>query len=190
MHSPFREILIALVFLFIIVWLITSRKTVAIKKIEDPFSSLLHSALLISGFLIILLNRFQTGFLAIQMIPASLTIQIVGVILSAVGMGLSIWARATLGANWSAKVAIKEGQQLIQNGPYAIVRNPIYTGSLIYIFGAALVCGQVRGLLGLALVLVAVWHKARTEEKFLCEEFGEEYRQYQKRVKFMIPFVI
>ena len=96
MHSPFREILIALVFLFIIVWLITSRKTVAIKKIEDPFSSLLHSALLIAGFLIILLNRFQTGLLVIQMIPASLTIEIVGVILSAVGMSHAAYSHVSL----------------------------------------------------------------------------------------------
>ena len=190
MNSPFREILLALVLLFAIVWLITSRNTVPSKKIEGPASSLLHSLLLIAGFIIVFLNRFQTGLLGLRLIPASLGIQLGGVFISVIGAGFAIWARLILGTNWSAKVAIKEGQRLVQNGPYAIVRNPIYTGVLFFMIGAALVSGEVRGLLGLGLVLIYVWHKGMTEERFLSQEFGEEYHEYQKRVKFMIPFII
>jgi protein-S-isoprenylcysteine O-methyltransferase Ste14 len=128
--------------------------------------------------------------LALRLIPESLLINMAGVSISILGTAFAVWARILLGSNWSAKVAIKEGQRLIQNGPYAVVRNPIYSGALFFMIGAALVSGQVRGLVGLGLVLIYAWLKGKTEERFLSEEFGEEYREYQKRVKFMIPFII
>ena len=103
MNSPFREILLALVLLFAIVWLITSRNIVPSKKIEAPASSLLHSLLLIAGFIIVFLNRFQTGLLALRLIPASLEIQLGGVFISVIGAGFAIWARLILGPTGAPK---------------------------------------------------------------------------------------
>jgi protein-S-isoprenylcysteine O-methyltransferase Ste14 len=103
------------------------------------------------------------------------------------GVALAIWARRILGANWSAAVTIKKGHQLIRSGPYALVRNPIYSGDILIVLGMALAVGKTRGLLGLVVMVAAVWHKGRTEERFLLTEFGDQYSDYQRAVGFLLP---
>jgi protein-S-isoprenylcysteine O-methyltransferase Ste14 len=85
-------------------------------------------------------------------------------------------------------VTIKRGHRLVRSGPYAVVRNPIYTIIVFAALGTALTFGRVRTPVGPALV-VAVCLKARTEERFLSEEFGEEYAECERSVKSLIPFV-
>ena len=106
------------------------------------------------------------------------------------GVALAIWSRRVLGTNWSGAVRIIEGQHLVRTGLYAVVRNPIYTGIALSVFGTALVAGTIGGLLGFALVAASLWQKGRMEEQFLLAEFGEEYAAYQRDVKFMIPFIV
>ena len=70
------------------------------------------------------------------------------------------------------------------------MRNPIYTGDIVIVLGMALGLGEFRGLVGLALMVAAVWHKGRVEERFLLAEFGDEYADYQREVGFLVPFVV
>jgi protein-S-isoprenylcysteine O-methyltransferase Ste14 len=78
---------------------------------------------------------------------------------------LACWARLTLGNLWSAGVERKEGHRIIEDGPYAIVRHPIYTGLL-----AAALAGTGQGhplaLIGLVLTTIGFTVKARLEERF------------------------
>src|SRR5215813_9285698 len=74
--------------------------------------------------------------------------------------GDSIWARYCLGEFWSARVALKEGHQLIRTGPYAFVRHPIYTGMLVATIGTALVVGEWRAVLAILLLVAAHSRKA------------------------------
>jgi protein-S-isoprenylcysteine O-methyltransferase Ste14 len=48
-----------------------------------------------------------------------------------VGVAILVWARVTLGRNWSAEVTFKEDHELIESGPYALVRHPIYSGLIV-----------------------------------------------------------
>ncbi len=105
------------------------------------------------------------------------------------GTGFAVWARRQLGQYWSARVALAEGHQLIQTGPYHLVRHPIYLGGLVGVMGTAIVIGEMRGLLSVVFVLAVVVLKIRTEEAFLGERFGSAYRQYRDEVKALIPFV-
>ena len=57
-----------------------------------------------------------------------------------------------LGRNWSATVSVKQDHELIQSGPYALVRHPIYTGMLCGFLGTALALAQWRGVLALLIV--------------------------------------
>ena len=65
----------------------------------------------------------------------------IGIILTVVGMLFLIWGRKTLGKNWSQTVAAKKDHELITSGPYAIVRNPMYTGSILAALGSAIAIG-------------------------------------------------
>jgi protein-S-isoprenylcysteine O-methyltransferase Ste14 len=105
------------------------------------------------------------------------------------GLAIEIWARNTLGRNWSAEVTFKEGHELIESGPYAFVRHPIYTGLLLMGIATAANYGRAIGF-GLVIVLCAAfWWKLRQEERIMSAHFPA-YADYKKRVHAIIPFVL
>ena len=126
------------------------------------------------------------------LMSVSVATQCAGVLLCAAGAAIAIWARSILGRNWSGFVMIKDDHELIQSGPYRLVRHPIYSGLLLMFAGTFLaVMPTARaGLLELVLLL-AFYIKARHEEHILAGEFGGQYAAYKQRVKSaLIPFVI
>jgi protein-S-isoprenylcysteine O-methyltransferase Ste14 len=111
------------------------------------------------------------------------------VALTALGIGFTVWARVHIGRNWSARVVIKEQHELVRSGPYALVRHPIYTGLLLAIAGTALVTGEWRGVLALALATVGFFVKAKREENILSREFGEDFELYRQQTGMLLPKV-
>lgn len=119
--------------------------------------------------------------------PAAFGWAMAGVALA--GMALAWWARLSLGRLWSAAVTRKDGHKVVDTGPYAIVRHPIYTGLLMGSFALAFSKGTPLALVGLALLLIAFRIKARLEERFLAEELGHDaYAAYRARVPMLLPF--
>jgi len=112
-----------------------------------------------------------------------------GAAMVAVGLGFAVWARFVLAENWSGIVTLKQDHTLICNGPYAIVRHPIYTGLLGALLGTAIAIDQWRGVLALGIVAASFIAKSRTEEAFMMRAFGEAYAQYRVRVAGLIPFI-
>lgn len=99
------------------------------------------------------------------------------------------WARLHLGRLWSGWVARKEGHYLVDTGPYAIVRHPIYTGLLLATLATAVAQATLPALAGCALIALGLWLKARLEEEFLRQELGAEaYDSYRRRVPMLLPF--
>ena len=108
----------------------------------------------------------------------------------AAGFCFCWWARLHLGMLWSAEVTRKEGHVVIDTGPYALVRHPIYTGVLIAAFATAAMQGTLVAFAGAVLMTMAWYWKARMEEKFLRTELGEAaYDDYAGRVAMLVPFV-
>src|SRR5262249_44721247 len=70
------------------------------------------------------------------------------------------------------------GHRLIQHGPYAVVRYPIYRGLLLAAVGSAVVGAELGGFMGVVLAFVAWWTKARLEDQYLRSAFGEAYLAY------------
>ncbi len=99
-------------------------------------------------------------------------------------------ARIHLGRLWSWAVTLKEGHHLVESGPYALVRHPIYTGLLGAVLATAIVQGTAPALAGFVLLAVGTWMKARVEEQFLAAELGPEtYAAYRRRVPMLLPFL-
>jgi len=104
------------------------------------------------------------------------------------GLGFSWWARIHLGDLWSGRITKKSEHRVIDSGPYAIVRHPIYTGLLLAVYATAVAKGTVPGVLGALVVTIGVWMKARVEEVWLRNELTEDaYASYARRVPMLIP---
>jgi protein-S-isoprenylcysteine O-methyltransferase Ste14 len=106
------------------------------------------------------------------------------------GLSLTWWARIYLGPLWSSTITRKEDHKIIDTGPYAFVRHPIYSGLMIALVATAAAEGRLTALFGAALVILGVWLKARTEERFLLTELGPQiYGDYCRRVPMLVPFL-
>jgi protein-S-isoprenylcysteine O-methyltransferase Ste14 len=120
----------------------------------------------------------------------SLAVEIVSDCIVLAGTAFAVWARITLGRNWSAEVTLKDDHELIESGPYALARHPIYTGLISMALGTALNVGRVIGLVVLVGLCGGLWWKARQEEQIMSRQFPDAYLAYKKRVRAIIPFVL
>jgi protein-S-isoprenylcysteine O-methyltransferase Ste14 len=129
------------------------------------------------------------------MFPPNRSLEIALSMLAMVLAVASVWfcgaAFRTLGKQWSLAARVLEGHKLVTEGPYSVVRNPIYTG----MFGMLLATGlAVSHWIGLSIAIVVfgigTFIRVRSEEKLLREAFGAEFDEYARRVPAVIPFII
>jgi protein-S-isoprenylcysteine O-methyltransferase Ste14 len=107
------------------------------------------------------------------------------------GLALTWWARIQLGGLWSSAITRKEKHRLVEIGPYALVRHPIYTGLIIALLATAAIEATQLALLGAQLIALGLWVKARAEERFLSTELAPEtYESYRRRVPMLVPFLL
>lgn len=120
--------------------------------------------------------------------PASIRWAMVAV--AAAGFLFCWWARIHLGRLWSGTVTRKADHHVVDTGPYAIVRHPIYTGIIAAAFATVVARGTYLSLLGAVLIVAGFWIKARLEERFLRTELGAEaYDAYARKTAMLVPFV-
>jgi protein-S-isoprenylcysteine O-methyltransferase Ste14 len=105
------------------------------------------------------------------------------------GYLLSIVAVRTLGKNYSVYVTIQERHQLVQDGIYGVVRNPIYLGNLLSWPGACLVFRSWLVLPMFAFFLVFAVLRSAQEERLLREEFGHVFEAYCRRTWRLVPYL-
>jgi len=114
-----------------------------------------------------------------------------GIFLMLLGVALRQWAIAVLGRFFSLNVQVVEDHQVVDKGPYRLVRHPSYTGLLITFIGISLAVQSLGALLVLlAVFTVSFGYRIRVEEKTLLSELGESYASYMKRTKRLIPYLI
>jgi protein-S-isoprenylcysteine O-methyltransferase Ste14 len=106
------------------------------------------------------------------------------------GAAFTVWARVTLGRNWSAEVTFKADHELIQSGPYALARHPIYTGLILMALGTAINYGRAIGFALFLSLCGGLWWKAHQEEQIMSKHFPDAYAEYKTRVRAIIPFVL
>jgi protein-S-isoprenylcysteine O-methyltransferase Ste14 len=170
---------------YLVLSLLNKKKT-AVK--EKPGSRLIYLLCLIIGMAFIFYEKFPYGYLADPIYKCSNTLSWTGIIITAMGISFSLWARFIIGANWSGVVMVKKDHELIQSGPYAIVRHPTYSGFIFALLGTVMVLNEWRGIIGFVILIVSFLWKISKEEKMLKAEFSG-YIAYQKRTKKIIPFI-
>ena len=120
-------------------------------------------------------------------LPASIA-RAAGWALTATGALVALAAVRRLGRNLTPLPHPKDDGTLVETGPYAWVRHPIYCGLILAAFGWALVVQGWLTLLWAAVLLTFLDIKSRREEAWLMARFPA-YAAYRRRVRKLIPFV-
>ncbi len=114
-----------------------------------------------------------------------------GIVMMLLGIFVREWAVVTLRRYFSYSVRVREDHKVVQNGPYSVVRHPAYTGTMLTIIGLGFALRSLAGVLVLAVLFtLAFTYRIKVEEKLLIGELGDEYLQYLKRTKRLIPFIL
>jgi len=184
---PLRQLEAIPWYAFIIYWLVSAARLKRTKVEEDPGGRVLHIVIMVVAVELMFGGAFVFGILNERVIPPALPILYTGIALTWTGVAFAIWARYSIGENWSGRVTVKIDHQLIQSGPYSLVRHPIYSGLLLANVGAALFIGRWRCLLALLIFLAEISRKAAKEETLMLAEFGEKYEEYRRRSGFLLP---
>ena len=169
-------------------WMSALRKGQAVSLLPE------RGAIVLLGLVIFVLLVYF-AWIPLFVIPKAIAwiFDILGLALYLAGFFFVEWARWTIGKYWglstSLQVKLLDEHQLVQAGPYAFVRHPMYFGAWILFLGLTMLYPVwVMAVLFLS-TLVAFTGRARREEAALSERFGEEWNQYARHTRFLIPFL-
>ena len=129
--------------------------------------------------------------------PIPMLSGIAGIVFAVVTVALaaaSVWLVAasvrTLGKQWAVRARLVEDHKLITVGPYAHIRNPIYTGMLGMLIATGLAMEHWVALIaGTIVFMVGLVIRVRAEEKLLRRQFGRQFEEYANRVPAVLPGV-
>jgi protein-S-isoprenylcysteine O-methyltransferase Ste14 len=117
-----------------------------------------------------------------------LGLRIPGAVLAASALLLLLWTHRTLGRNFNTGLAPKSNHSIVKNGPYALIRHPMYLAYCVLFVSAFLISENwVIGLTGLAIIGMLMTVRRVQEERLLIERFGDFYREYRDKTGTFIP---
>jgi protein-S-isoprenylcysteine O-methyltransferase Ste14 len=175
---------------FVSVWLVASVSTKRTVYRESAGERARYWLLLVIAYVLLVQGRRFPYPLSLILIPQAASSGWIGAVLCGCGLALAIWARLILGRNWSGFVTLKEDHELVQRGPYRFVRHPIYTGLQSMVLGTAIAFGSLGAFIAVPLVFLSFWIKLSQEERLMLKQFPDDYPDYQRRVKRIIPFLL
>ncbi|MBN2734623.1 MAG: isoprenylcysteine carboxylmethyltransferase family protein [Methanomicrobiaceae archaeon] len=119
------------------------------------------------------------------------TLRIAGIIIYAASIVLMYIVLKELKGDWSMKLEIGKGHRLVTSGPYRYIRHPMYTAFYLMMAGQfLLVSNWFVGLFGILSFTILCIARIPNEEDMMTEEFGDDYTEYKKRTKKIIPYLI
>jgi protein-S-isoprenylcysteine O-methyltransferase Ste14 len=161
------------------------REAVRKGRFSELINPIASGIILTSGLLVSLAD-----FIVVQkMMYRFDLINLVGFVFLPAGLGLRALATRTLGRYFSPDVRILPEHKLIRVGIYKHVRHPIYLGTLLAFFSVPLLFHSLSGFLVMTLKIPLTIYRIKTEERALLEKFGDEYREYIKTSKRLIPYI-
>jgi protein-S-isoprenylcysteine O-methyltransferase Ste14 len=173
--------------IFALYWLISALNRKKTKRREPWGQRMAYVLPLLAAFFLLFRYEYSHTWLGARFVPDTPLVHWLGVAIMASGVAIAFWARFHLGANWSGVVTLKVDHELIRTGPYRTIRHPIYTGILLAFLGNVIEVGEVRGLMGLLIIWLSFYVKARREESFLLQEFGPKFSEHTQHTGMFLP---
>lgn len=110
-----------------------------------------------------------------------------GAALALAAVGWNSWSQATLGREYSRLLRLREGQRLVESGPYHWIRHPIYLGGSLFFLGVLLESANSLVAASMVFSIAMLLARIPKEEAMMLEQFGDAYREYMVRTGRMLP---
>jgi protein-S-isoprenylcysteine O-methyltransferase Ste14 len=169
-------------------------------RFEYKFRWILHAVIITLGFwapwcealgwtrlrtwLVLASWLSRTGWLSF--VAATNAVLIAAIVLVALGAWLRVWGASYVGARVVNSRSM-HGEAMLADGPYRRTRNPLYLGTILHIFGLAILMPPSGAIFCVALIWILNVRLALAEEPFLRQQFGEAYVEYCKAVPRFLP---
>ena len=197
-HDPIAQFVVYAVmacwFVFLLTFAMRSRRharQAETRETKRDRNAVFGMSLQLLGYLAVWLPALQREkFSAIVPMPplAELALALVTLMIAAGSVWLVNAAARRLGKQWALAARLVEGHDLITDGPYRWVRNPIYAGMLGLLFATGLAMSRWMILAAATLVFVAgTVFRIRSEERLLREAFGAAFDEYARKVPALVP---
>lgn len=120
--------------------------------------------------------------------PLSL-VKVIGLGLFLAGVSIRVVAVRTLGKYFSPELRTLQDHRLVDYGLYKYIRHPAYLGSFLFSVGIPLIFSSFYGFLLMLALFPCFLYKIKFEERMLLEKLGDEYREYRKKTKKILPLI-
>ena len=115
---------------------------------------------------------------------------VLSIILFVLAAVLSWTSSRALAGQLRVDAALGAAHRLVRSGPYALVRNPIYTSMLLVLCATAvIITGWKLSVTALLVFVIGTEIRVRIEERLLASRFGEEFEAYKRNVPAYLPFL-
>jgi protein-S-isoprenylcysteine O-methyltransferase Ste14 len=124
-----------------------------------------------------------------EMAISSISVNLVGLGLFVIGVYIRVMAVRTLDKYFLTDLTTLQNHRLVKHGVYKYIRHPAYLGTLLFSIGVPLIFSSHYGFLLMLALFPCYLYRIRLEESVLLEKFGDEYREYKKKTKKVVPFI-
>lgn len=123
-------------------------------------------------------------------VVASRWLDVVGGVAFAGGTLFLLWSQGAMGSSWRIGVDANERTALVTQGPFAVVRNPIFSGLMLSAAGIAMLLPNATAIGSFVALVLAIELQVRAvEEPYLLRTHGDDYRSYAATVGRFVPGV-
>lgn len=114
----------------------------------------------------------------------------IGIIFLIIGGIIMVTSRIQLGKYGTPVIHTGEEHKLVTKGWYKVVRHPMYFGAILMMLGSYIAFRSLLVLIGIVISYIPLMKmRIKTEEETLIGTFGDDYRNYIKQTKKLIPFI-